>query len=66
LVELKKQIDELSEKGYFKPSTSPWVAPVLFVEKKDDTRRMYIDYKALNEVKIKNKYPLPKIENLFD
>jgi hypothetical protein len=66
LVELKKQIDELSEKGYFKPSTSPWAAPVMFVEKKDDTRRMYIDYKALNEVTIKNKYPLPRIENLFD
>jgi hypothetical protein len=66
LVELKKQIDELSEKGYIRPSTSPWVALVLFVEKKDGTRRMCIDYRALNEVTIKNKYPLPRIEDLFD
>jgi hypothetical protein len=66
LVELKKQIDELSEKGYIWPSTLPWAAPVLFVEKKDDTRRMCIDYRALNEVTIKNKYPLPRIEDLFD
>jgi hypothetical protein len=66
LVELKNQIDELSEKGYIRPSTSPWAAPVLFVEKKDGTRRMCIDYRALNEVTIKNKYPLPRIEDLFD
>jgi hypothetical protein len=66
LVELKKQINELSEKGYIRPSTSPWAAPVLFVEKKDDTRRMCIDYRALDEVTIKNKYPLPRIEDLFD
>jgi hypothetical protein len=66
LVELKKQIDELSEKAYIRPSTSPWVAPVPFVEKKDGTRRMCIDYQALNEVTIKNKYPLPRIEDLFD
>jgi hypothetical protein len=66
LVELKKQIDELSEKGYIRPSTSPWAAPVLFVEKKDGTRRMCIDYQALNEVRIKNKYPLPRIEDPFD
>jgi hypothetical protein len=66
LVELKKQIDELSEKGYIRPSTSPWAALVLFVEKKDGTKRMCIDYRSLNEVTIKNKYPLPKIEDLFD
>jgi hypothetical protein len=66
LVELKKQIDELLEKGYIRPSTSPWSAPVLFMEKKDGTRRMCIDYRALNEVTIKNKYPLPRIEDLFD
>jgi hypothetical protein len=66
LVELKKQIDELLEKGYIRPSTSPWAAPVLFVEKKDGTKRMCIDYRALNEVTIKNKYPLPQIEDLFD
>jgi hypothetical protein len=63
---VKKQIDELSEKGYIRPSTSPWAAPVLFVEKKDGTKRMCIDYRALNEVTIKNKYPLPRIEDLFD
>jgi hypothetical protein len=57
LVELKKQIDELLEKGYVRPNTSPWAAPVLFVEKKDGTKRMCIDYRALNEVTIKNKYP---------
>jgi hypothetical protein len=66
LVELKKQIDELSEKGYIRQSTLPWAAPVLFVEKKDGTRRMCIDYRALNKVTIKNKYPLPRIEDLFD
>jgi hypothetical protein len=56
----------LLEKGYIRPSTSPWVAPVLFVENKDGTKRMCINYRALNEVTIKNKYPLPRIENLFD
>jgi hypothetical protein len=66
LVELKKQIDELSEKGYIRPSTSPWAALVLFVEKKDGTKMMCIDYRSLNEVTIKNKYTLPKIEDLFD
>jgi hypothetical protein len=66
LVELKKQIDELLEKGYIKPSTLPWVAPVLFVEKKDGTKRMCIDYRSLNEVTVKNKYSLPRIEDLFD
>jgi hypothetical protein len=66
LVELKKKIDELLEKGYIRPITSPRAAPVLFVEKKNGTKRMCIDYRALNEVTIKNKYPLPKIEDLFD
>jgi hypothetical protein len=66
LVELKKQIDELLEKGYIRPSTSPWAAPMLFVEKKYGTKRMCIDYRSLNEVTIKNKYPLPRIEDLFD
>jgi hypothetical protein len=65
-VEIMKQIDEMSEKGYIRPSTSPWAALVLFVEKKDGTRRMCIDYRALNEVTIKNKYPLRRIEDLFD
>jgi hypothetical protein len=66
LVELKKQIDELLEKCYIRPSTSPWAALVLFVEKKDGTKRMCIDYRALNEVTVNNKYPLPRIEDLFD
>jgi hypothetical protein len=65
LVELKKQIDELLEKDYIRPNTSPWAAPVLFVEK-DGTKRMCIDYRALNELTIKNKYPLPRIEDLFN
>ena len=60
LVELKKQIDELLEKGYIRLSTSPWAAPVLFVEK-DGTKRMCIDYRSLNEVTIKNKYPCPEL-----
>jgi hypothetical protein len=66
LVELKKQIDELSEKGYIRLSTSPCATHVLFMEKKDGTRRMCIDCRALNEVTIKNKYPLPRIEDMFD
>jgi hypothetical protein len=66
LVELKKQIDELLEKGYIRPSTSPWAAPVLFVEKKDGTKRMCIDYRSLNEVTVRNKYPMLRIQDLFD
>ena len=66
LAEMKKQIHELIEKGYIRPSTSPWGAPVLFVKKKDGTMRMCVDYRALNEVTIKNKYPLPRIDDLFD
>src|SRR5688500_9445982 len=66
LVELKKQIEELLEKGFIRPSSSPWGAPVLFVNKKDGLRRMCVDYRSLNEVTIKNKYPLPRIEHLFD
>jgi hypothetical protein len=66
LVELKKQIAELQAKGFIRPSLSPWGAPVLFVEKKDGTQRMCVDYRSLNEVTIKNKYPLPWIKDLFD
>jgi hypothetical protein len=66
LVELKKQIAELQSKGFIRPSSSPWGAPVLFVEKKDGTQRMCVDYRSLNEVTIKNMYPLPRIEDLFD
>jgi hypothetical protein len=66
LVELKLQIAELQQKGYIRPSSSPWGAPVLFVTKKDGSMRMCIDYRSLNEVTIKNKYPLPRIDDLFD
>jgi hypothetical protein len=64
-IELKKQIEELLEKGFIHPSSSPWGAPVLFVNKKDGSRRMRVDYRNLNEVTIKNKYLLPRIEDLF-
>jgi hypothetical protein len=66
LAELKLQIAELQQKGYIRPSSSPWGAPVLFVTKKDGSMRMCIDYRSLNEVTIKNKYPLPRIDDLFD
>jgi hypothetical protein len=66
LVELKKQIAELQSKGFIHPSSSPWGALVLFMEKKDGRQRMYVDYRSLNEVTIENKYPLPRIEDLFD
>jgi hypothetical protein len=66
LIELKKQIEELLEKYFIRPSSSPWGAPDLFVNKKDGSRRMCVDYRSLNEVTIKNKYPLPRIEDLFD
>jgi hypothetical protein len=66
LAELKKQIEELLSKGFIRPSSSPWGAPTLFVDKKDGSRRMCVDYQSLNEVTIKNNYPLPWIEDLFD
>src|SRR6266566_8567105 len=66
LAELKKQLDELLQKGYIRPSISPWGSPVLFVKKKDGSLRMCVDYRPLNEVTIKNKYPLPRIDDLFD
>ena len=65
-VELKKQLDDLLAKGFIRPSKSPWAFPVLFVEKKDGTKRLCVDYRALNQVTIKNKYPLPRIDALFD
>ena len=64
--ELKVQLEELLEKGYIRPSVSPWGAPVLFVRKKDGTMRLCIDYRELNKVTVKNKYPLPRIDDLFD
>jgi hypothetical protein len=66
LVELKLQLKEMMDKGYIRPSVSPWGAPVLFVKKKDGTLRLCIDYRKLNKVTIKNKYPLPRIDDLFD
>jgi hypothetical protein len=66
LIELKRQLDELLQKGYIRPSSSPWGAPVLFVKKKDGSMRLCVDYRAPNEVTIKNKYPLPRIDDLFD
>jgi hypothetical protein len=66
LAELKKQLQELLDKGFICPSTSPWGCPALFVKKKDESLRMCVDYRPLNAVTIKNKYPLPRIDVLFD
>ena len=66
LKELKKQLTELQEAGYIRPSSSPWGAPVLFVQKKDGSQRTCVDYRTLNDVTVKNKYPLPRIEDLFN
>ena len=66
LQELSTQLQELLDKGFIRPSSSPWGAPVLFVKKKDGTFRMCIDYRELNKVTIKNRYPLPRIDDLFD
>jgi hypothetical protein len=66
LAELKEHIKELLEKGFIHPSSSPWGAPMIFVLKKDDTQRLCMDYHALNEVTVKNKYPLPRIDDLFN
>jgi hypothetical protein len=63
---LKKQLMKLQEAGYIHPSSSPWGAPILFVQKKDGSQRMCVDSKSLNDVTVKNKYPLPYIEDLFD
>jgi hypothetical protein len=66
LAELKEHIKELLEKGFIHPNPSPWGAPVIFVQKKDGTQRLCVDYRALNEVTVKNKYPMLRIDNLFD
>ncbi|XP_021747406.1 uncharacterized protein LOC110713258 [Chenopodium quinoa] len=66
LRELKTQLDDLLEKDYIRHSSSPWGAPVLFVKKKDGSMRLCIDYRELNKVTVKNKYPLPRIDDLFD
>ena len=66
MLELKMQQQKLLEKNYIRPSVSPWGALVLFVNKKDGTLRLCIDYRKLNKVTVKNKYPLPRIDDLFD
>jgi hypothetical protein len=66
LEELKRQLADMLSKGLIHPSASPWGSPILFVDKRDGTIRLCVDYRKLNEVTIKNKYPLPKIQDLFD
>ena len=66
LKKLKLKLQEQLEKGFIRPSVSPWGAPVLFVKKKDGTLRLCIDYRQLNKLIVKNKYPLPRIDDLFD
>jgi hypothetical protein len=66
LAELKIQLQDLLDKGYIRPSASPWGCPALFVKKKDNSLRLYVDYRPLNAVTIKNKYHLPRIDILFD
>ncbi|TYK29809.1 ty3-gypsy retrotransposon protein [Cucumis melo var. makuwa] len=66
LKELKVQLQELLDKGFIRPNVSPWGAPVLFVKKKDGSMRLCIDYRELNKVTVKNRYPLPRIDDLFD
>ncbi|GKE52943.1 retrovirus-related pol polyprotein from transposon 17.6, partial [Tanacetum coccineum] len=64
--ELSKQLKELFDKGFIRPSSLPWGAPVLFVKKKDGSFRMCIDYREMNKLTVKNRYPLPRIDDLFD
>ncbi|GKF93296.1 hypothetical protein Tco_0280015, partial [Tanacetum coccineum] len=64
--ELSEQLQELQDKGFIQPSNSPWGAPILFVKKKGGSFRMCIDYRELNKLTIKNRYPLPRIDDLFD
>jgi len=66
LGELKTQLEELLEKQFIRPSVSPWGAPVLLVKKKDGSMRLCVDYRQLNKVTIKNRYPLPRIDDLMD
>ena len=65
LKELKIQLQELLDKRFIQPSVSPWGAPILFVKKKDGSLRICIDYRQINNVTVKNKYPFPRIEVLF-
>ena len=66
MLELNNQVQELEDLGFVRPSTSPWGAPVHFVKNKEGSLRLCIDYRELNKVTIKNKYPLPRIDDLFD
>ena len=66
LAELKTQVQELLDRGLVRPSTSPWGAPILLVKKKDGSQRLCIDYRELNQVTIRNRYPLPRLDDLFD
>jgi hypothetical protein len=66
LAELKVQLQDFLDKGFIRTSASPWGCPALFVKKKDHSLRLCVDYRPLNAVTIKNKYPLPRIDNLFD
>ena len=65
-IELKEQLTQLIDQGFIRPSVSPWSAPVLFNKKKDGTLRLCIDYQGLNQATIKNKYPIPRIDELLD
>ena len=66
LKELKKQLEELIEEGFIRLTISPWRAPAMFVKKKDESMRLYIDYRKLNRITVKNKYPSPKVDDLLD
>ncbi|GKF55066.1 hypothetical protein Tco_0165406 [Tanacetum coccineum] len=66
LEELSRQLKEVQDKDFIRPSSSPWGAPVLFVKKKYGSFRIFIDYKELNKLTVKNRYPLPRIDDLFD
>ena len=65
LQELKKQLQELLDLGFIRPSMSPWGAPILFVRKKDGSLRICIDYRGINQLTVKNKYPLPRIDDFL-
>jgi len=64
--EIKKKVQELLNQGVIRPSTSPCASPIVLVPKKDGTWRMCVDYRALNKIKVKNRYPLPRIDDLLD
>ncbi len=65
-IELENQLNDLLNKGYIRPSKSPWGAPVLFTKKKDGSLRLCVDYRDLNKLTIKNKFPLPRVDDIFD